>query len=341
MSRGERDVESVEVLVGVLGVHLDDQRILPRPAGAHRHVLEADALALDGLDELHEGGRAHHGDRLRGVGAESTCGADRDPRVCSGRMLLLDAVGAQADDGGDVPNVPAFLEHEDGDDGLVGGLPGINLIGLFAKTLQLLLVLSGGRLGDLAVVLGVDDEHRSPEFGTDLFEVRAYFIAIPGVVHHDEEHRLLPQRLVVRIALAPLLHPKRKEVRILLREDGALVFVELGAAGGVGQDGMLDDVLVDGLDERVVGNRLDEDRAVVVARRGGHVDLEGEAAVLLEHLVVDVLNGLEPRHARIVDVVRLVVEDGKLVDLADDLAEVGLAVGGLAGGLGPEGVARK
>ena len=33
---------------------------------------------------------------------------------------------------------------------------------------------------------------------------------------------------------------------------------------------------------------------------------------------------------RVVDVVRLVVEDGELVDLADDHAEVGLAVGGLA-----------
>ena len=33
---------------------------------------------------------------------------------------------------------------------------------------------------------------------------------------------------------------------------------------------------------------------------------------------------------RVVDVVRLVVEDGELVDLAHDLAEVGLAVGGLA-----------
>jgi hypothetical protein len=34
----------------------------------------------------------------------------------------------------------------------------------------------------------------------------------------------------------------------------------------------------------------------------------------------------------IVDVVRFVVEDGQLVDLADDLAQVGLAVGGLAHG---------
>ncbi len=101
---------------------------------------------------------------------------------------------------------------------------------------------------------------------------------------------------------------------------------------------MLDDVLVDGLDERVVADSLDEDGAVVVARRGGHVHLERKAAILLEHLVVDVLDGLEPGHARVVDVVGLVVEDSQFLDLADEFAEVGLAVGGAAGGFLAEGV---
>ena len=48
---------------------------------------------------------------------------------------------------------------------------------------------------------------------------------------------------------------------------------------------------------------------------------------------------MDLNHARrwIVDVVRLVVEDGELVDLANDLAEVGLAVGVLPTGFGAEG----
>ncbi len=46
----------------------------------------------------------------------------------------------------------------------------------------------------------------------------------------------------------------------------------------------------------------------------------------------------EPRHALVVDVVRLVVEDGEFFDFADEFAEVGLRVGGLAGGLFAEGV---
>ena len=58
--------------------------------------------------------------------------------------------------------------------------------------------------------------------------------------------------------------------------------------------------------------------------------------VFLQHAVVDVLDGLEPGHARVVDVVRLVVEDGQFVDLADDFAEVDVAVGGLADGFWPE-----
>ena len=81
---------------------------------------------------------------------------------------------------------------------------------------------------------------------------------------------------------------------------------------------MLDDVLVDGLDERIVGDGLNEDGPAVMARRGGHIDLQGEAAILLEHLVVDVLDGLEPRHTGVVYVMGLVVENGEFFELADN-----------------------
>ena len=99
---------------------------------------------------------------------------------------------------------------------------------------------------------------------------------------------------------------------------------------------MLDDVLMDRLDQRIIANRLDENRAVVVARRGGHVHLQRQAAIFLQHPVVDVLNGFEPRHFRIVDVVGFVVEHGEFVDFADDFAKIGFAVGGFADGLRPE-----
>ena len=99
---------------------------------------------------------------------------------------------------------------------------------------------------------------------------------------------------------------------------------------------MLHDVLGDCLDERVVAHRLHEDCSAVMAWGGRDVHLDGESQVFLQQPMVNVLDALEPGKAAIVDVVRLVVEDGELVDLAHDLAEVGLAVGRLTDGLFPE-----
>jgi hypothetical protein len=108
------------------------------------------------------------------------------------------------------------------------------------------------------------------------------------------------------------------------------MFGELGAAGRIRQHRMLDDVLGNRLDQRIVAHGLHENRAVVVARRGRHVDLERQPQVFLQQLVMNVLNALEPGHAWVMDVVRLVVEHGEFVDLSHDFAQVGLAVRGLA-----------
>ena len=164
----------------------------------------------------------------------------------------------------------------------------------------------------------------------------ADIVAVARVVDHHEQHRLLAELLVLGVALLPFLDPEGQVVGELLVEDRARMLVQAFPARGVGQHRMLDNTLVNGLDERIVADRLHEDRAVVVARRGGHVDLKGETPVFLQHSMVDVTDAAEPRHALIVDVMRFVVEDGKLVDLADELAEIGLAVGRLARRPGPE-----
>ena len=78
-----------------------------------------------------------------------------------------------------------------------------------------------------------------------------------------------------------------------------------------------------------------------MAWRGGHVNLQREPTIFLKHLVVDVLNGHEPRHAAVVDVVCLVVEHGQFFNLTDDFAEVGFAVGGLADGFCSESIRQK
>jgi hypothetical protein len=338
---GQRDVEHVDILGFVFDVHFHDERFVAFRALAHRHAFEGDALALDGLDEIHERRRAHDGHRL----ADDIVAEIHPAQTAAERLLrknvTLRGVGPQADDGGDVADIPALLEHKDGNDGLVRRLEGVDFVGLFAEPFEFLLVLAGGGFGNLAVVLGVNDKDGALQLGADFFEIGADVVAVAGVVHHDKEDRLFAEGPVFGVALAPLLNAELQVVVVFLGEEGALLFAEFGAAGDIWQDGMLDDVLVDGLDERIVGNGLDEDGTVVVARGGGHIDLQREAAILLEHLVVDVLDGFEPRHAGIVDVVCLVVEDGEFLDLADDFAEVGLAVGGLAGGLFPEGVGEK
>ena len=55
--------------------------------------------------------------------------------------------------------------------------------------------------------------------------------------------------------------------------------------------------------------------------------------IFLQHLVMDVLNGFEPGHAGVMDVMGFVVEYGQLFNFADDLTQVGLAVRGFASGL--------
>ena len=159
------------------------------------------------------------------------------------------------------------------------------------KRLQFFLALAGGRLGNLAVVLGVDHQHGALQFGADLFEVGADLVAVAGVVHHDEQHGLLAELFVLGVALAPFLDAELQIIGVLLGDDRrSCCSCELGAAGRVGQHRMLDHVLCDGLDQRIVAHGLHEDRAVVVARRGGHVHLQCQPQVLLQQPVMNVLD---------------------------------------------------
>ncbi len=178
----------------------------------------------------------------------------------------------------------------------------------------------------------MDHERRILQLGADPLQIGADLVAVARVVDHDEQDRLLAELLVLGGALPPFLDAELQIVGVALGDDRTLLLGELRAAGGVGKDRVLDDVLSNRLDERIVAHGLNEDGAGVVPGRRRDVDLNREAPVLLQELVVDVLNGLEPRKARVVDVVRFVVEDGKFLDLADDLAEVGVAVGGRANG---------
>ena len=104
---------------------------------AHRYAFEADAFVLDGLDEFHEGGRAHDGDSFAHV-ASKIHPAQAAPQGLLRQDIALRGIGSQTDDGRDVANVPAFLEHQDRNDCLVGECPAIDLVRLPAQKLRVL-----------------------------------------------------------------------------------------------------------------------------------------------------------------------------------------------------------
>ena len=95
---------------------------------------------------------------------------------------------------------------------------------------------------------------------------------------------------------------------------------------------MLDHVLRDGFHQRVIGDGLHENPAVVVLGRRGNIHLQGEGGPFLLQAVVDVFDRFEPGHARVVDMVRLVVQHHQFVDVAHDHAQIHFGVGGRAAG---------
>ena len=76
------------------------------------------------------------------------------------------------------------------------------------------------------------------------------------------------------LSASTTLNAELQEIGIALAEYRALVLVQARATGGIGQSRVFDDVLVDRLDQRIDGYGLHEDRAVVVLRRVGYVDLQ-------------------------------------------------------------------
>jgi hypothetical protein len=51
----------------------------------------------------------------------------------------------------------------------------------------------------------VNDEHCPLKLRANLFQILADLIAVLGVVHHHEQHRLFAHGLMLCIALPPLL----------------------------------------------------------------------------------------------------------------------------------------
>ena len=179
----------------------------------------------------------------------------------------------------------------------------------------------------------MNDQHRVFQIGVVAFQVCGHVVAVAGIVGHHEQDGFLAQFFVFGIRLPPLDHAQVNVVGVFLGVLGALALYQFGAAGGVGQHGMLDHVLRNGFHQRVIRHGLHENRAVVVFGGGSHVHLQGEGSPFLLQPVVDVFDGFEPGHALVVNVVRLVVQHHQFVNVAHDHTQVHFGVGGRAGGM--------
>src|SRR3989344_3832413 len=101
---------------------------------------------------------------------------------------------------------------------------------------------------------------------------------------------------------------------------------------------MLHHVLMYGFDQGVVRYRLHEYRAVVVFGGRRYVHLKRKLVSFHHKPVVYVLDGFEPCESWIMNVVRLVIQNHKLVYVAYDITDIYLRLVSLAHRLVPEKV---
>ena len=127
--------------------------------------------------------------------------AQAAPQRLLGEDVRLRAIGAQAHDRRDVLHVPTLAQHHHRDDRLVGIFRRVDLPALGPQFLQLFLSLCGCSFGNVAVLLGVDDECPTRKLAIGLLQMVGDRIAIPRVVGHHEHHRLPadPRQFVERL----------------------------------------------------------------------------------------------------------------------------------------------
>ena len=111
------------------------RRLKELERGEEEGAFEFYTFGLDRLHELHERIGPYDADVfLQPAGIHL---AQAPPESLLRQDIALGRIGTEADDGGDVPNVPPFLEHQNRDDCFVGTLGLVNFVGLLAKLLQL------------------------------------------------------------------------------------------------------------------------------------------------------------------------------------------------------------
>ena len=125
-----------------------------------------------------------------------------------------------------------------------------------------------------------------------------------------------------RIRFAPFHNAEIQIIGIFFRKLAVVFLLQFLAAVGVGDDRVFHHVLRDGLHQRIIGNGLHKNCPVIVfgGRRGIH--LQSKPASFLFQAVVNVFNGLKPRHLLIVYVMRLIIEHRQFIYVADHHAQI-------------------
>ena len=120
----------------------------------------------------------------------------------------------------------------------------------------------------------MNDENVVFQIGGMILQIFGYVIAIARVIGHHKEDSLLAVLLMFLKRVAPFNDAKVKIVCIPLSVFRTLPLLQFGAAGGVGQHWMLDDILGDCLNEGIISDCLDEDRSVFMFGCGSYVHLQ-------------------------------------------------------------------
>ena len=155
---GNLNIQRIDVLVHICGVHFDYQGRIGRGVFAHRPALQRYPFILNGFHKFHKRIRADYADRFLGVTVRIHA-AQSAPQGLLRQDIARRVVGAQADYGGHIAHIPAFLEYQHRDDGLERAVRGINVIGLLAQVFQFLLFLPRAGLRNFTVLFGVNHQH--------------------------------------------------------------------------------------------------------------------------------------------------------------------------------------
>src|SRR5882762_1834478 len=102
----------------------------------------------------------------------------------------------------------------------------------------------------------------------------ADFVAIARVIYHDEQNSFFAEQFILGVALAPFFNPQRQVVLVSLAEDRALLLVKFVATGSIRKNRMLNNILMNSFDQRIVSYGLNKNRTIVMPRSRRHVHLQ-------------------------------------------------------------------